>query len=175
MARKGQFKKGGGRHGDGGTTRSRSKGRKSTAIVVVPTAVPVRRRASSPVRHHVAHHVPQRKGKRRHHHSGVTLGKVAGTAIVLANVAGSNSGPLGATVYDWVQKIPGAKTFGGTAVAGAALGLLSKTRLGRGKAGPWLKAAGLVGVIAAAIKVGEAGTSFKWLGDVEDGVMRVQR
>lgn len=173
MARKGQFKKGGGRHGGGGhATKARRKA--STAIVVVGPRAPARRRSSHPVR--VTQHAPAHRRRRKGHGGGgVTIGKLAGVGIVLANVAGTNNGPLGATIYDLVQKVPGAKTFGGAAVAGVGLGLLSKTGLGRGRLGPWLRAAGAVGVIAAALKLGEQGTAFKWLGgEVEDGVMRVR-
>lgn len=173
MARKGQFKKGGGRHGGATTKRRRSSGSRSTALVLVPAGRSPARRAR---RSHPVHHV---KGKRRRHHGGgghggVTLAKVAGSAIVLANVAGTNNGPLGDKVYNLVQKIPGAKTFGGAATAGLALGAIYKfTRFG-GRARPWMAAAGLVGVIAAGLKLGEQGTSFKWLGARPDPFMDVQ-
>jgi hypothetical protein len=165
MARKGQFKKGGGRVGGG-----------STAIVHKP-----RKR-----KHKAAHHarsmvrsggggsvvvIEERKAKRKGGKRrgggahGITPLKVLGTGIVLANVAGSKTGPLGETVYNLVQKIPGSKTFGGTATAGLALGGLYKfTKIG-GRLRPLLACAGLVGLAAAAIKIGESGTSFKWLGD----------
>lgn len=102
----------------------------------------------------------------------MTIGKLAGSALVLANVAGTNTGPLGAKVYDLVQKIPGAKTFGGAAVAGMTIGGVAKfTGIG-GRFRPWMRAAGWVGLIAAFLKLGEQGTNFKWVGD--DDVMDVE-
>ena len=91
-----------------------------------------------------------------------------GTGIVLANVAGTNSGPLGSTVYDLVQKIPGSKTFGGAATAGLVLGGIYKyTKIG-GRLRPLMACAGLIGLVAVGLKVGEQGTGFKWLGDADD-------
>lgn len=176
MARKGQFKKGGGRvgtatrnrsSGGGGRRRKSSGGGRSTAIVVVPSASPARRPARRhPARHHKAKH------RRRHHkgggRAGVTIPKLVGTAIVMANVAGTATGPAGDKIYNLIQKIPGAKTFGGTATAGLALGAVYKfTRFG-GRLRPLMACAGLIGVVAAALKVGEQGTSFKWLGGSDD-------
>jgi hypothetical protein len=168
MARKGQFKKGGGRHG-GGT--SRSKSRRSTSLVVIaPPRAPARRKRSGHA--HAAHHRKHRRKSSGGATSGCTIPKLIGTTLVLANVAGTNNGPLGATVYNVVQKIPGAKTFGGAAVAGMTIGAIHKfTRFG-GSLRPLMKCAGLVGIIAAAIKLGEQGTAFKWLGG--DDVMEVE-
>jgi hypothetical protein len=170
MARKGQFKKGGGHVGDGRTrSRSRSKSRRTTAIVVVPPAgrATHRRRGTRP--HHKATTHRRRRGSGS---GGVTVAKLAGTALVLANVAGTNSGPLGSKVYDLVQKIPGTKTFGGAATAGLTLGAIGKFTGFGGRFRPWLRAAGWVGVIAAFLKLGEQGTAFKWVGD--DDVMDVE-
>jgi len=165
MARKGQFKKGGGRVG--GATRTRSKSRRTTAIVVVPS-----QRRPTHRRKHAVHH--KAKHRRRHGGSGggVTVGKLAGAALVLANVAGTNNGPLGDKVYNLVQKIPGTKTFGGAATAGLVLGGVGKFTGFGGRFRPWLRAAGWVGVIAAFLKLGEQGTAFKWVGD--DDVMDVE-
>jgi len=166
MARKGQFKKGGGRVG--GATRTRSKSRRTTAIVVVPS-----QRRPTHRRKHAVHH--KAKHRRRHHGGsggGVTVGKLAGAALVLANVAGTNNGPLGDKVYNLVQKIPGTKTFGGAATAGLVLGGVGKFTGFGGRFRPWLRAAGWVGVIAAFLKLGEQGTAFKWVGD--DDVMDVE-
>lgn len=167
MARKGQFKKGGGRHGGSHTkTRSRSRSGGSTAIVVVPQRAPTHKRRAT-------HHTRKVKarGRRRHGgggHGGITPAKVVGSAILLANVAGTNSGPLGDKVYNLIQKVPGAKTFGGAATAGLLLGGVYKfTRFG-GKLRPWMAAAGLVGLIGAGLKIGEQGTAFKWLGGEDD-------
>lgn len=159
MARKGQFKKGGGRHG-------------STTALVPRKATHKRRKAS--IRHVGAGNMvvvaaKRTKGRRRSGGGhGITPVKLAGTAIVLASVAGTNNGPLGSTVYDWVQKIPGSKTFGGAATAGLVIGGLYKyTRIG-GRLRPLMACAGLVGLVAAGLKLGEQGTSFKWLGDADE-------
>lgn len=172
MARKGQFKKGGGRHG-GGSSKSRKRRSSSTSLVVVTPRAPARRHhAYHPAKRHRGH------GKRRRGHGGgrggVTIPKLVGTTLVLANVCGTNNGPLGDKVYNLVQKIPGAKTFGGAATAGLAAGAIYKfTRMG-GRFRPYLACAGLIGVIGAALKIGEQGTAFKWLGDTNDQVMDVE-
>lgn len=167
MARKGQFKKGGGRHG-GGSTRTRKRSSGSTSLVVVAPRAPARRHTSHPAKRH---HKGRRKGRRGGGHGGVTIPKLVGTGLVLANVCGTNNGPLGDKVYNLVQKIPGAKTFGGAATAGLTAGAIYKfTRFG-GRFRPYLACAGLIGVIGAILKVGEQGTAFKWLG--EDEVMDV--
>src|SRR4029079_10606178 len=113
-------------------------------------------------------------GRRAWGRGGVTIPKLVGTTLVLANVCGTNNGPLGDKVYNLVQKIPGAKTFGGAATAGLAAGAIYKfTRMG-GRFRPYLACAGLIGVIGAALKIGEQGTAFKWLGDTNDQVMDVE-
>jgi len=161
MARKGQFKKGGGRVG-GGTRKHRTS--KGGALVIAPVAMPVARR--SPRKAPKAHH-HKKRSHRRHGggHGGVTLVKAAVAAGVLANVADAKDGILGDKVYNFVQKLPGAKTFGGAVTTGLYLGAIHKfTRFG-GRYRPWLAAAGLVGVIGAGLKLGLQGTGFKWLGD----------
>lgn len=152
----GQFKKGGGRVG-GGTT---------VVVAAAPAArAPAKRKSAKRSVTHKVHH-----GKRKKHHrrgggdGGMSIIKIGATALALSSIAGTNSGPLGAKVYDLVQKVPGAKTFGGAATAGLVLGGIHKfTRFGGGLR-PYMRIAGIVGVIAAGLKVGEAGTSFKWLG-----------
>lgn len=173
MARKGQFKKGGGRHG-GGSSRTRKRSGGSTALVVVaPPRAPARRHTSHPAKQS---HSGKRKGGRRRHggHGGITIPKLVGTGLVLANVAGTNNGPLGDKVYNLVQKIPGAKTFGGAATAGLAAGAIYKFTRAGGRLRPYLACAGLIGVIGAVLKVGEQGTAFKWLGDTNDSIMDVE-
>jgi hypothetical protein len=172
MARKGQFKKGGGRVG--GMPSRISGGRGNDVIVVNAPASPRKtKRKSVSVKRKGG---GKRKGKRRGGSTarGITLGKVVGSALVLASVAGTNNGPLGSKVYDLVQKVPGAKTFGGAATAGLIAGGLYKFTKFGGRFRPWMAAAGLVGAIAAGLKLGEQGTSFKWLGDGDDDVMHVE-
>jgi hypothetical protein len=159
MARKGQFKKGGGRVG-----MQRVSGGRGNDVIVVNAPAPAKRkskRRASPAKRKGK----RRGGVRRGGTGGITIAKVVGSGIVLASVAGTNNGPLGAKVYDLVQKIPGTKTLGGVATVGLGCGALWKFTKFGGRFRPYLGAAGLVGAIAAALKLGEAGTSFKWLGD----------
>jgi len=142
-----------------------------TALVLVPRK---RRRARRSVpatrtRTRTVRAVPRRKGKRRgaaRGASGVTPMKIGIAAVVLGSVAGTATGPAGAKVHELVNKLPGAKTFGPAATAGMYLGATQLIRPGwGGKMSPWLKAAGVIGIVAAGLKVGEAGTAFKWIGD----------
>lgn len=159
---KGQFVRGSG----GGATKKRGSRSRSRSVALVPASVAMTR----PTVHHYtpAHHGGgKRKGKggrRRHHGGGVTATKIIVSGLVLGSVAETNNGPLGATAYDLIQKLPGAKTFGGAVTAGLYLGALGKTGLGRGKLGPWLRTAGVIGLVGAALKIGAQGTKFAWLG-----------
>lgn len=185
MAKKGQFKKGGGRVGDArakyakrssyvtGSSAARPRG--GALVVVDQYAMASRRAASAPRRRKSSRPPVQAHRPRRRRHGGGSGGhvgwkKLAIVSVALTNVAGTNSGVLGARVYDLVQKIPGAKTLGGAAVAGLTLGALEKYgKIGGRTLAPWMRAAGIVGLILAASKVGEAGTKFAWLGDPRPG------
>lgn len=157
---KGRFVKSGGGHRRSGGRR-RSAG--TTAIVLATPRAPARRASAAPAHRHKKHH--GRRGHRRHHSGGVTIAKLVGAGVVLGSLAETNTGPAGDKVYNLVQKLPGAKTFGGAVTAGLYLGALGKwTRLGRGRWGAWMRAAGAIGVVGAALKVGAAGTKFQWLG-----------
>lgn len=178
MPRAGQFKPGGGRYGrtttgSGGKKRKSGSRRRSSggggAMVVVRETIntaPRRaaaRRAPVPVHHHVKAH----PGKRRRHARGggaVSIPKLVATAVVLGNVAGKADGVLGGTVYNLVQKLPGAKTFGGAETVGLYCAALHEFTGVGGRLRPWLKLAGYVGVIGAGLKLGNAGTNFKWVG-----------
>lgn len=166
MAKKkhaGMFKKGGGRVG-GGVGVSRGGGSTTVVVAPAPQRAPAKRKAA---KHPAKHGKSKKRHGRRHGSSsgGLTAAKIGGTALVLASVAGTNTGPLGAKVYDLVQKVPGAKTFGGAATAGLIVGGVHHfTRFG-GRFRPLMRAAGVVGLVLAAAKLGEAGTNFKWLGD----------
>ena len=176
MPRAGQFKPGGGRYGrattgSGGKKRKSGSRRRSSggggAMVVVRETIAAPRRAAP--RGAAVHHVKgHRKGGRRRSARGgggsVSIPKLAATAVVLGNVAGKADGVLGGTVYNLVQKLPGAKTFGGAETVGLYCAALHEfTGIG-GRFRPWLKLAGYVGVIGAGLKLGNAGTNFKWLG-----------
>src|SRR4029077_7170494 len=157
---KGRFVKSGGRK----TTKRRSRG--TTAIVVRDT-VSVASRPRRAVPRPAAHHKGKKRGHRRgHHHGGVTIAKLLATGVVLGSAAETNTGPAGDRVYNLVQKLPGVKTFGGAVTAGLYAGAIGKyTRLGRGRFGGWLRAAGVIGVVGAALKIGAQGTKFQWLGE----------
>lgn len=110
---------------------------------------------------------PMRRRARAHHRPahGAGLLHLAGATLVLNSVAGSDEGFAGKTVYGLAQKIPGAKTIGGPAAAGLVLGAIGKyTHIGGPKLKPWLKAAGVVGVVLAITKAMTT-KDFKWLGD----------
>lgn len=166
---KGQFQKRSG----GGTKRRRSSG--GTALVIREN-ISVARRPATKTRYVTkrskGHH------RRRHHGGGggVTIGKILGAGLVLGSAAETNTGPLGPTLYNVVQKLPGVKTFGGAVTAGLYLGALGKyTRLGRGRAGAWMRAAGVIGLAGAALKIGAQGTKFQWLGnEANDPYMNVR-
>lgn len=108
------------------------------------------------------------KGKRRHRRGGgggsgmPRLLPLAGATLALAYVT-NDSGP--AFVRDNINKLPGAKTFGPTTMAGLAC--LAVDRFV--KPNKWLKLFGLAGVVLGAAQVGKQGTGFKWVGDESTG------
>jgi len=157
---KGRFVKSGGSRSK---SRRRSGGGGTKALVIQERiSVSRPRRSSAP-----AVYTKKRKGghRRRHHHSRVTPAKLIGTALVLGSAAETANGPLGGTLFNLVQKLPGQKTFGGAVTAGLYAGALSYTKFGgRGWWGPLLRCAGIVGVVGAGLKIGAAGTKFQWLG-----------
>jgi hypothetical protein len=168
---KGQFVK-----RSGGSKARRSGG--SRALVLretVSVSAPQRR---SPAKRRVVAVKAHRGSKRHHHHGhrGITPLKLVGTALVLGSAAETNTGPLGPSLYNLVQKLPGTKTFGGAVTAGLYLGgtALAFKSLARSKLGPWLKAAGVVGIVGAGLKIGAAGTKFQWLGGQQDPYMHVR-
>lgn len=162
---KGRFVKGGHK-----TSRGRSGG--TTAIVVAaPRAVARRRSSPKPAKRHTKRRRSGGGG------GGVTMGKLIGAGIGLSLLT-SESGvmkdnSLGKTVRETLDKVPGTKTLGRVAVAGLGLGAIGKWVVKGGRVRPWLLAAGAVGIVAAAIKVGEQNSDFKWLGD-DDDMMDVQ-
>lgn len=143
MARKGQFKKGGGRVGHAMTHRPKTRTR--TIVKTKTRTVRVKSR------------------RRRHggnHGAMPRLLPLAGATLALAYVT-NDSGP--AFVRDNINKLPGAKTFGPTTMAGLAC--LAVDRFV--KPNKWLKLFGLAGVVLGAAQVGKQGTGFKWVGDDE--------
>jgi hypothetical protein len=91
----------------------------------------------------------------------LSLGKllVAGVALGYVGRAGGPAASLAA-------KVPGNKTFGGPAALGIACFAIDRWL----KPNPWLRAAGVIGIAAAALKVGESGTNFQWVGDDDVGI-----
>lgn len=152
MARKGQFKKGGGRVGEGRARKARSKAMVRTRTRTI-TKTRYRTRKGT---------MRKRSRSRRSGGGGVNLLHLGLAAGGLAFLTGAKS-PV-PKVKEMAAKIPGAKTFGIPAAVG--VGALAVDRwLWRNK---WLKLAGIAGVILAATKVGDQGTDFKWVGDDDD-------
>jgi len=146
MARRGQFKKGGGRVG-----HHRSKTRYKTKYKT-------RYKTKYKTRYKTGHRGHRRR--RRHHGGGgMSLKHLAIAGAGLAFLTGASS-PIKA-IPDNVAKLPGAKTFGNPAVAGLAL-LGVDHFLYKNK---WLRAAGVVGVVLGAVQVGTKGKDFQWVGD----------
>jgi hypothetical protein len=150
---KGHFVKGGGR-------KSRSR-----ALVRQGSRSPTRRRRRSG-----GGGVRRRSRRGGGGGGGVTAGKLAITALALGALLGDTSANATQTkAIEFVNKIPGAKTFGPVAVAGVALGAIGHfTSIGGARVRPWLKAAGAVGVIVAALKIGVENTGFKFVGAEDD-------
>ena len=69
------------------------------------------------------------------------------------------------TINDAMDKVPGTKTFGATAMMGViALGVDRFI-----KPNKWLKLLGTAGIVLAAAQVGTKGSDFKFLGDESSG------
>jgi hypothetical protein len=143
---KGRFTKGG-----GGSTAIATRPRTRT---VTKTKYKTR---------HVQVKAKRRRGRGKHHSGTPTLGKI----LITAGAAGfllSDKSPLPQVKTFLTDKVPGGKTFGPVATAGAiAFGL---DRFWRPN--PWFKALAIVGLASAAMEVGKQNTAFKFLGD-EDG------
>jgi hypothetical protein len=151
-----------GRFVKGGSTRRRSRSR---SLVVSRPSRPV-----VVTRYRTRHVKHRRRGRRGGGASGgVSMGKLAITGLALGAVFGENSSIAPAQAKSIVQKIPGSKTFGNTAIAGMALGAVHHFTHFGGRFRPWMKAAGLVGLALAAVKLGTDNTSFKFVGEDDDG------
>ena len=155
-SRKGQFKKGGGRVGHSTAMTHRPRTR-----TITKTRTRTITRRAKPQRAH-------RRGRRSSSGAGLNVMKVGITAIALGALAGDNSTIAPAALRDFVAKIPGQKTFGGPAILGLSLGAVGHFTSFGGRFRPWLKAAGIVGVVLAGIKVGSENTAFKFVGEDDD-------
>ena len=83
-------------------------------------------------------------------------------ALAAAGVAYAVGGAGPAFIKTNVAKIPGAKTFGNEAALGIACLAIDRFA----KPNKWLRLAGYVGIVAGAMKFGQQGSQFKWLGDM---------
>lgn len=110
-------------------------------------------------------YVGARKHRGRRRHGGSGMPRLLPLALATAGLAyvTNDSGP--AFIVENIAKIPGAKTFGGTTMAGIAC--LAVDRFV--KPNKWLKLFGLAGVVLGAAQVGKQGTNFKWVGDESSG------
>jgi len=151
-----------GRFVKGGSTRRRS--RRSGALVVSRPSRPL-----VVTRYRTRHVKHRRRGRRGAASGGVSMGKLAIAGLALGAVFGENSSIAPAQAKAVVQKIPGSKTFGNTAIAGMAIGAVHHFTHFGGRFRPWMKAAGLVGLALAAVKLGTDNTSFKFVGEEDDG------
>lgn len=134
--------------------RSGGKRRKSTAMTRTTRTVHV-------------HHKPKRSGgKRKGGGSGpmkLTHLALATAGLAFVTKAGATAG-FQKTINDAMDKVPGTKTFGATAMLGVAA--LAVDRFV--KPNKWLKLLGTAGIVLAAAQVGSKGTEFKFLGDDSD-------
>jgi hypothetical protein len=89
---------------------------------------------------------------------------LATAGLAFVTKAGATSG-FQKTINDAMDKVPGTKTFGATAMLG--VGALVVDRFI--KPNKWLRLLGTAGVVLAASQVGSKGTDFKWLGDDSTG------
>jgi hypothetical protein len=135
--------------------RGGGKRRKSTAMTHTTRTVHV-------------HHKAKRKGggKRKGSGGGMKLTHLALATAGLAFVtkAGATSG-FQKSINDAMDKVPGTKTFGATAMLGVAA--LAVDRFV--KPNKWLKLLGTAGIVLAAAQIGSKGTDFKFLGDDSTG------
>lgn len=148
MARKGQFKKGGGRVG----ARHARKSASTRTIVRTQTVKgPIRYRSK-----------PAKKAHRRKSRGGGGMNLLhLGLATAALSYATNEQGPE--FIRTNAAKIPGAKTFGAAAAVGGACLAIDRFV----KPNKWLKLFGVAGVVLAAAQAGKQGTNFKWVGDDE--------
>jgi hypothetical protein len=128
------------------------KRRKSTAMTHTTRTVHV-------------HHKAKRKGGGKRKGSGGGGMKLTHLALATAGLAfvtkaGATTG-FQKSINDAMDKVPGTKTFGATAMLGVAA--LAVDRFV--KPNKWLKLLGTAGIVLAAAQIGSKGTDFKFLGD----------
>jgi len=156
MARKGQFKKGGGRIGDG---RAHHKAKhRHVAMTHRPRThtVTVTKNRTKYVKVKSKH----RGGK---HGGGIKLTHLAIAAAGLGYITSDKHGVE--FVKTNAAKLPGAATFG----VPATIGLYALAVDRYVKPNRWLRLLGYAGLITAAMKVGTEGSDFKVVGDSDVG------
>jgi hypothetical protein len=94
---------------------------------------------------------------------------VATAGLAFITKAGATTG-FQKSINDMMDKVPGTKTFGATAMLG--IGALAIDRWV--KPNKWLRLLGTAGVVLAAAQIGTKGTEFKFLGDHETGAYDLQ-
>jgi hypothetical protein len=85
---------------------------------------------------------------------------LATAGLAFVTKAGATAG-FQKSINDVMEKVPGTKTFGATAMLGVALLAIDRFV----KPNKWLKLAGTAGIVLAAAQIGTKGTDFKFLGD----------
>lgn len=107
----------------------------------------------------------KRRGRSRHGGGGMKLTHLALATAALGFITKPNATTgIQGSINSMMQKVPGTKTFGATAMLG--IGALAIDRFV--KPNKWLKLLGTAGVVLAAAQVGSQGTDFKFLGDGDD-------
>lgn len=130
--------------------------KKSTALVRYRTRTVTRYRSRR-----------RRRIGRRVVAAGPGLAAVGVGALALGYLGERNS-----TVSAFARNIPGAATVGAPAMLGLACLLGSK--VASGKLRRYLRAAGIAGVVLAAVEVGRKGTDMAWVGDEQSGFQPVE-
>lgn len=150
MARKGQFKKGGGRVG--GKRHARKSASTRTIVRTRTVAGPIRYRSR-----------PHKKTHRRKSSRGGMGTNLLhlGLATAALSYATNDQGPE--FIRTNAAKIPGAATFGAAAAVGGVCLAIDRFV----KPNKWLKLFGVAGVVLAAAQAGKQGSNFKWVGDDE--------
>jgi hypothetical protein len=110
-------------------------------------------------RYHLAKMPRRRRSSRRG--TGINMVHLGAATLGLAYLTGAAS-PI-KQIPTMAAKIPGAKTFGAPAVVGVTALAVNHFRPNK-----WLKLLGAAGIVLAAARVGEKGSSFSWVGDDDD-------
>lgn len=123
----------------------------------------VRYRTKHITKYRTRHAATRPRRRRSGKHSGaLSLTKLGIAAVGIGWLTSAQSSPAVKVRDFFATTIPGGKTFGPAAMLGGTALVIDRFVY----KSPWLRAAGIVGVVAAALKLGEQNTGFKFLGDV---------